>query len=58
MTLKDFHEKTRPEDEGRTLEIFYNNYEHHDHSVYEIDHDMDKIKVMTQKSRRKNGRKC
>lgn len=40
------------------MEIFYNSYDHLDHSIHEIEQDMDRIKVMGQKSIRKNGRKC
>lgn len=57
-TLKEYHDETRPEDEGKVLEIFYNNYDHLDHSVHEIEQDMDRIKVMHQKITRKGGRKC
>lgn len=57
-TLKEFHDETRPEDEGRVMEIFYNSYDHLDHSIHEVEQDMSRIKVMSQHSTRKNGRKC
>ena len=57
-TLREYHDETRPEDKGRILEIFYNSYDHLDHSVHEVEMDMTRIKVMSHKDMRKGGRKC
>jgi hypothetical protein len=57
-TLKEFHDENRPEDGGKILEIFYNNYDHLDHGTHEIEQDINRIKVLDQKLRRKKGRKC
>ena len=57
-TLKEFHDENRPEDGGKILEIFYNNYDHLDHGTHEIEQDINRIKVLDQKTRRKKGRKC
>lgn len=49
LTLREYHEKTRPEDEGRVSEIFYNNFDRLGHSVHEIEQDMTRIKVLNVK---------
>ena len=47
---------TKPEDQGKVYDIFYNNYDHIDHSVHEIEQDMESIKIMEQKMTKKGGR--
>jgi hypothetical protein len=45
-TLKEFHDANRPEDEGKILDIFYNNYDHLDHGDHQIEQDVSTIKVL------------
>ena len=48
----------RPEDNGIIHDIFYRNYDHLDHGANEIEQDINRIKVLEVKDKRKKGRKC